>query len=123
VLYANGKHVKQDYKESIKWHKLAIEQGLPEAKKNLGNMYLMFGNIFTGDDSTSEDHKQAAKWYKLAVEQGDFNAHLALGVLHAKGTGVKKDVLKARKLFREVYENGSALKAEKAENLLNKYKL
>jgi len=121
VLYENGKHIKQNYKESIKWYKLAIEQNLPEAKQNLGNMYLMFGNVFTGSGSTSDDHKQAVKWYKLSAKQDNLDAYIALGVLYAEGMGVDKDMLKAKKFFRKVYQDGSALKREKAEELLIKY--
>ena len=35
----DNKGVPQDYKEAVKWFRLAAEQGLAEAQYNLGNRY------------------------------------------------------------------------------------
>ena len=41
VMYDNGEGVPQDYKEAVKWYRLAAEQGNANAQTNLGNMYEM----------------------------------------------------------------------------------
>ena len=38
VIYAKGQGVMQDYKEALKWYKLAAEQGYVMAQNNLGAM-------------------------------------------------------------------------------------
>ena len=39
VMYGNGEGVPQDYKEAVKWYRLAAEQGVAAAQYNLGGMY------------------------------------------------------------------------------------
>ncbi|OLP04663.1 tetratricopeptide repeat protein, partial [Rhodoferax antarcticus] len=39
VMYENGQGVSQDYKEAVKWYRLAAEQGNANAQSNLGVMY------------------------------------------------------------------------------------
>ena len=41
VMYDNGDGVPQDYKEAVKWYRLAAEQGDASAQYNLGLMYEM----------------------------------------------------------------------------------
>ena len=38
-MYRNGEGVPQDYKEAVKWYRLAAEQGDAIAQTNLGIMY------------------------------------------------------------------------------------
>ena len=40
-MYDNGDGVPQDYKEAVKWYRLAAEQGDAAAQYNLGIMYKM----------------------------------------------------------------------------------
>ena len=63
--------VPKDYKEAVKWYKLAADQGNEEAQYKLGNCYYN-GN---GVDKNIEE---AVKWYKLAAEQGHAKARNAL---------------------------------------------
>ena len=39
VMYQKGEGVPQDYKEAVKWYRLAAEQGHATAQTNLGGMY------------------------------------------------------------------------------------
>jgi hypothetical protein len=39
LKYDNGERVPKDYKEAVKWYRLAAEQGHDEAQYNLGNKY------------------------------------------------------------------------------------
>ena len=63
MMYGNGEGVSRDYKESVKWFKLAAKQGIAQAQYNLGVMY---GN----GRIVPQDYKEAVKWYRLAADQG-----------------------------------------------------
>ena len=41
----------------------------------------------------------AKEMYKLAVQQGHVDAMINLGVLYGNGSGVEKDIVKARDLW------------------------
>ncbi|MBC7858007.1 MAG: sel1 repeat family protein [Burkholderiaceae bacterium] len=43
----------------------------------------------------SEEDEDAVKWYLKAAEQGDASGQFGLGLMHAKGEGVKKDLAQA----------------------------
>ena len=64
IMYCNGQGVLQDYKEAVKWYRLAAEQGYAAAQYNLGLMY-------RNGDGVPQDYQEAVKWYRLAAEQGD----------------------------------------------------
>jgi hypothetical protein len=38
-MYRSGRGVPQDYKEAVKWYRLAADQGDASAQSNLGTMY------------------------------------------------------------------------------------
>ena len=63
MSYYNGDGVLQDYKEAVKWYKLAAEQGYANAQYNLGKMYAKGQGVI-------QDYKEALKWYKLAAAKG-----------------------------------------------------
>ena len=83
-MYAIGKQVPQDYKESLKWHKLAAEQGNVEYQHILGVMYHKGQGV-------PQNFKEAVKWYRKSAEQGYSPSHYLLGVMYHNGTGVPKD--------------------------------
>ena len=84
VMYVKGEGVPQDYKESLKWYRLAAEQGLAKAQYNLGVMYVK-------GEGVPKDYKEAVKWYRLSAEQGYAEAQNSLGVMYRDGQGVPKD--------------------------------
>ncbi len=95
LLYKNGQGVKQDYKQAVAWIRKAAEQDditATEAQVALGKMY------YKGDGAL-EDYTKAAKWYRKAAEQGHVQALNALGIMHEKGYGVKKNLSLAYALF------------------------
>jgi TPR repeat protein len=69
--YFEGKGVKQDYKEAIKWWEKAAEQGFAIAQVYLGHCYAK-------GDGVKQDYKEAIKWWKKAAEQGNSDAQTAL---------------------------------------------
>ena len=54
-MYANGRGVPQDFKEAVRWYRLAADQGHAGAQNNLGAMY----NNGLG---VPQDFKEAVRW-------------------------------------------------------------
>ena len=88
LIYRNGQGVPQDYKEVVRWLRLAAEQGLDEAQSELGVRY---GN----GQGVPQDNKEAARWYGLAADQGYALGQYNLGLMYAKGRGVPQDYIQA----------------------------
>jgi uncharacterized protein len=87
-MYFNGQGVSQDYKEAVKWYRLAVGQGNSFAQNNLGHAY-------ENGEGVPQDYKEAVKWYRLAAEQGDAEAQNNLGVMYDKGRGIDQDYVMA----------------------------
>ena len=79
-----------DYKEAVKWYRLAADQGYARAQDRLGLMY------FDGE-VVPQDHAEAAKWYRLAADQGFAQAQNNLGIMYANGNGAPQDDVEAYK--------------------------
>ena len=54
----------QDYKEAVKWYRLATAQGLAQAQNNLGVMYAEGRGV-------TQDYASAHMWWNLASSAGD----------------------------------------------------
>ncbi|MCL4456380.1 MAG: sel1 repeat family protein [Nitrospirae bacterium] len=93
------KGVRENYKEALKWYRLAAEQGHLDAQINLGYMYHNGMGML-------KDYKEAIKWYKLAAEKGNALAKCNLAEMYAAGWGTKKDFSIAKKLAKEGYDAG-----------------
>ena len=83
-MYSIGKKVPRDYKESLKWHKLAAEQGNDKSQHTLGVMYHKGQGV-------PQNFKESVKWYRKSSNQGNSKSHYLLGVMYHNGTGVPKD--------------------------------
>ena len=66
-MYYFGQGVSQDYREALKWFRLAARQGIAEAQAILGLMY-------DCGEGVPQDYKEAMKWYRFAAERGNANA-------------------------------------------------
>ena len=62
MSYLVGQGVPQDFKEAVKWFRLAAEQGDAFAQFKLGGMYLMGKGV-------PQDSEAARKWMKLSTDQ------------------------------------------------------
>ena len=67
VKYANGQGVTKDYKEAVKWWRLAADQGNPTAQFNLGLMY-------DNGQGVTQDYVRAHMWFNIGASSGDKNA-------------------------------------------------
>ena len=63
-MYGKGEGAIQDYKESVKWHRKAAEQGHAKAQYSLGFMY---GN----GQGLIKDHLHAYMWLDLSASNGE----------------------------------------------------
>ena len=75
--YKNGKGVKQNSKEAVKWYQAAAVQNLVMAQYNLGVCYEQGEGI-------DKDISKAIEWYQKATEQGNLLAKKRLEVLSQK---------------------------------------
>jgi len=136
-VYQNGLGVRQDYKEAVKWYRLASDQGQVNAQSNLGGMYAngqgvlqdykeasnlyrlaadqgnadaqnYLGWLYANGKGVPQDYKEAAKWYRLAADQGHASAQKNLGVMYANGQGVPQDYKEAAKWYGLVAVQGYA---------------
>jgi TPR repeat protein len=69
--YYDGNGVNRDYKEALKWFRLAADQGNAQAQNNLAIMY-RYGR------GVAQDFEEALKWYRLAADQGHAGAANAI---------------------------------------------
>jgi len=73
IIYSQGKEVRQDYAEAVRWYRKAADQGYAKAQYNLGNMYYYGRGV-------PQDRAEAERWYQKAADQGDEYAQRALGL-------------------------------------------
>ena len=97
LLYNRGsEYVKRDVAESIKWYRMAAEQG--------AQGYL--GSIYCKGEGVARDSIEGVKWYGMLAEQGDLATQRWLYRIYLAGRGVPKDYVKAFKWLRMAAESG-----------------
>ena len=87
-VYYNGRGVRRNYGEALRWARLAAEQGNVRGQSLLGAAY------YSGN-GVARDPAEAARWARLAAEQGDSGGRIVLGTLYLNGTGVPQDDVSA----------------------------
>lgn len=100
--YENGDGVERDYKEALKWYRMAGEAGFPPAQNNLGVMYLMGKGV-------SQNDLIAFKWFRKAADQGYGEAQNNMGIMFQQGRGIQKNLLSAVSYYRVAAEQGNAM--------------
>jgi TPR repeat protein len=88
-MYENGRGVKQDNAEAVKWTLKAAERGNADAQLRLGALYAK------GLDGLKQDWVEAKKWFLKAAEQGNSLAQLNMGQMYKNGWGVNQDNVQA----------------------------
>ena len=99
-MYDNGQGVLQDYKEAVKWYRLAAEQGDAFARDALGYMY-------NNGIAVLQDYKKAVQLFELAALQGLASAQTNLGRNYYIGHGVLQDNVLAHMWSNIAAANGS----------------
>ncbi len=101
VRFAEGKGVKQDFAEAIKWYSRSAAKGFPLAQYRLGALY-------ERGEGTDVDFVRARVWYERAARKGNVKAMHNLAVLLASGQAGVTDYGAAAQWFREAAERGLA---------------
>jgi TPR repeat protein len=96
-----GRGVEQDASESLRWYRLAAEQGHP------GAQYVVAIMCGAGFGQTKDDAK-AVNWCRQSAEQGDADAQHEIGIMYSMGTGVPKDDVQAVIWWRKSADQGNA---------------
>jgi localization factor PodJL len=94
LLYLEGKGVRQDQAESLRWMEKAAESGYPAANFSLGLRHLQ------GKSGLKKDPKAAVAFFEKAAASEDEVSMFYLGMLHAKGLGVAPNATEALRWFR-----------------------
>lgn len=104
--YYSGKGVPKDYKEAVKWCKMAGEQGHAFAHSVL-RAIAIDGKAISGEELFA--------WFKNQAEQGNVKAHFSIGVMYENGETVARNRKEAIKWFKLAAEQGD----DEAQVLLN----
>ena len=83
-MYLRGYGVSKDYKEAVRWFRLAADQGDPFAQYHLGLIYLDGTGVI-------QDYHQAIKFLKMAADQGHASAKLSLEALDFSRKEIPKE--------------------------------
>ncbi len=92
----------QDFKEAMKWYRLAALQGHPQAQFSIGLLY---------DDGNGvpQNHEEAFRWFLLAAESGFARAQAGVGTAYMRGKGVPQDYKAALDWLRKAAERGDLM--------------
>ena len=104
VRYANGRGVRKDYKEAIKWCRKAAEQGDAVGQYNLGLMYRKGRGV-------RKDYVAAYAWYRLAAYSGFKGGSKSRETIAEEMT--PEQIAKAQELSKELLKQIEANKAAK----------
>ena len=102
-MYDQGEGVPEDDREAVTWYYKAAEQGHVGAQNNLGVMFRLGQGV-------PQDRVKAYAWMNVAAALGDGEAAKNKERLSQMMT--RKQVAKAQKLSRQIYNRIEALKSE-----------
>ncbi|MEO8302049.1 MAG: tetratricopeptide repeat protein, partial [Rhizomicrobium sp.] len=82
ILYLDGKGVKQDTSEAVRYLSLSAASGSSLGQNNLGGLYREGKGV-------ARDYGKAAQWFTAAAAQGNSAAMYNLGLMYEMGQGMK----------------------------------
>ena len=91
-LYQGQHRVKRDRAESLKWYRLAADQGHSHAQYVVGILV--------------EDKQEAMNWLRLSAEQNHTRAQFNLAKMLAEGDGVPRDLAAVNEWMRKSADQG-----------------
>ena len=110
TLYRDGHGVVKDYKEAVRWFRLAGEQSYSPGQSSrrfaIANAQYSLGNAYAQGLGVPHDDHEAARWYRQAAEHGALIAQYNLGISYRDGKGVPRDYKEAARWFRAAAESG-----------------
>jgi localization factor PodJL len=147
--FAEGKGVRQDFREAVKWYTRAATQGFAIAQYRLATLHerglgvdtdtarakiwyeraARQGNVkamhnlavlIAGGKAGPTDYGSAAHWFTEAAERGLADSQFNLAILLENGLGVSKDLAKAYKWFGLAARSGDADADRRRKGLVSK---
>jgi len=135
MRYRDGRGVRRDYAEALKWYRRCADTGDRSGMDNVGFMYLRgwgvpedfhiavgyfkagagkgddqaafnLGNCYFSGQGVEQDYRRAIDCWRRAAGGGNHNAIWRLACLHAAGEGVPRNREKARVLCRKIADKG-----------------
>src|SRR5262245_4390908 len=102
AVHLSQRQVPPDYAAAASWYEKADEQGLAEAKYNLGYLYLQ------GGPGIAQDAARGIEWIRAAGNQGMAIAQYDLAVFYSEGRVVQADAETAARWYRRAADQGLA---------------
>ena len=99
-MFYNGKGVRHNNAEAVKWYRRAADQGHSAAQFNLGGMFI-------NGQGVQQNYAEAAKWSRRAADQGYAEAQYNLGIMYHNGQGVLQDSSNAVFWFEKAASQGN----------------
>jgi TPR repeat protein len=100
IFYVEGKGVRQDYMEAMRWFRQAASQNDRDATYSMGVMYAAgFG--------VPKDEAKSAVWYRMAAEMGHSAAQVLTALNYATAKGVARDDSIAARWFYRAAQQGT----------------
>jgi uncharacterized protein len=104
-LYLTGKGVVQDFAKARYWYKRVRDQQGADAKI-VAHANLVLGVLYNSGKGGKQCYQTAMQCFEIAAQQGYTDAHINIGLMYAKGLGVKKDLHKALYWWQQAEEKG-----------------
>jgi uncharacterized protein len=79
--YTEGRGVRENDAEALKWFRRAADQGNASAQCKAGFMYLV-------GRGTTQDDNEAVKYFQMSADQGNADGQYLLGIMFRTGKGV-----------------------------------
>ena len=103
MIYAEGKGVKADIAEAMRWYEKSAKQGNGAAQYNLAQLYYE-----KGQKDEPHAYEKAKYWYEKAIENNVKEAYNNLAALYMHGLGVEQNEQKAFELFAKAAQLGDS---------------
>ena len=95
-MYGAGQGIAQDYKEAVKWYRLAAEQGDALGQVDLGLMYYYGKGV-------SQDYSRAHMWFNVCAVNGSDLCQKKRDLIAKKMTTQK--IAEAQKMAKKCIES------------------
>ncbi len=90
---------RKNYKEAMRWYRIAAEKGHLESQNNVGMFYLTGMGV-------PKDVAEGVKWLRKAADRGHEAAQRNMGIMYLQGIGVPQDRAEAIRWLRKAAEKG-----------------
>jgi TPR repeat protein len=104
ILYLDGKGVKQDTAEAVRYLSLSAASGSSLGQNNLGGLYREGKGV-------PRDYAKAAQWFTASAAQGNAAAMYNLGLMYELGQGMRSEPSRAYMWYALAAEQNNVVNA------------